>query len=596
MLKALRENTKTILWITIAAFVALIFLAWGMDIQSGRGPTPGTVAKVNGYTITRSELQDAERNTLQSYQKQYDRTPTDAEAEAMREQAWNSLVQRILLSQEAARRGLGATNEEVVYSIRMDPPPFVQYLQAFQTDGKFDPQKYRAGLQDPLLDWTSLEAWVRSTLPMTKLQDLVSWGAKVSQPELKMAYESANEKRTISYVLVDPSKEQIDEGAITEKQARDYYAKNKERFTEPEQAKVGYLFLELKPSASDSAEVLADLQKILADIRNGEDFEETARIHSEDPTADQGGNPGRPFKRNELTKSMADVLFSMQKGDVSEPFLDQRGYHIVKLVDKSTVDGEEEVDFRNILKTVEPGQATVDLTWERVQNLEKAVAGGMSLSQAAQGEGLKITETPYFKRGAYVPGLAGLPNATETAFSMAVGTVKGPLTTYRGHYFIELEDKKESRLKSFEEVRDECFTMLKDELRADMAYKKAEAMAQTVSSGQTLEQVAQAESLEVKSAGPFNMSGYVVGVGREPALVGAAFSGTVGGPALAAKGQRGSYVIRVDEIQKPDPEGFEKQKASLADNLLMQKQSRAYTEWMQRLKDKADIKDYREGY
>ena len=125
MLKKLRENMKVILWITIISFIGLIFLAWGMDIQSGRGPSPGTLAKVNGYNISGGEYEQAVRNTFDAYRQQFDRMPSDSETDALRDQAWNSLVQQILITQEAQNRGLTATDEEVVYSVRMDPPAFV---------------------------------------------------------------------------------------------------------------------------------------------------------------------------------------------------------------------------------------------------------------------------------------------------------------------------------------------------------------------------------------------------------------------------------------------------------------------------------------
>jgi hypothetical protein len=179
---------------------------------------------------------------------------------------------------------------------------------------------------------------------------------------------------------------------------------------------------------------------------------------------------------------------------------------------------------------------------------------------------------------------------------MSVGGARAPLSSYKGHYFIELTGKKKSRLKAFEEVRDECFTALLDEMRSEMAHEKAQSLTMAISRGDSLEHVAAAESLEVKTAGPFNRSGYVVGIGREATLVGASFAGSVGGPPLAVKGTRGSYVVRVDDIQEPDPAVLEQQVAGLAVRLAQQKQSQAYSEWMARLEEKSDIEDFRDGY
>ncbi len=595
MLKRLRENMKVILWVTIIAFVALIFLAWGMDIQSGGGRTPDTIAKVNGQVVTNSELETAIRNTFDTYRQQFGRQPSDAEADGLRDQAWESLVQRILIAQEAQERGLTATDEEVVYSIRMDPPQFLRSMEMFQTDGSFDPRKFRQALSDPLMDWTALEYWVRSTLPVTKLQELVTLGAKVTEGELRETYVTLREMRTISYIFVDPLTTPFDESQITESRVREYYSENKDLFTVPEQAKLGYLFLEVAPSAADSAEMVADLGKIAEQARGGEDFAELAQIHSEDPTAEQGGDPGNYFKKGDLNSRMEEVLFSLEVGEVSDPFLDPRGYHIVKLEDRTTVDGEEQVSFRNILRTVSPSQTTINLIWDKVQRIQTSTASGLSLAEAARAEGMEMKETPYFGKEGFVPGLAGLPEAKEMAFKMKQNTVRGPIRTYMGHYFLELLDRKEERLKPFDEAREECRRLLLNEIQADLAYEKATSLAEVAVSA-TLEGAAEAESLEVKTAGPFNRVGYITGIGRDHDLIGACFAASTGHPPLAVQGERGSYVVRVDEVEEPDMSAYESQKEELRDRLLLQKQGKLYTAWISALEEGADIKDYRERY
>jgi peptidyl-prolyl cis-trans isomerase D len=596
MLKKLRENMKMILWITIISFVGLIFLAWGMDIQSGRGPSPGTIAKVNGYTITGGELEQAVRGTFDAYRQQFGRLPSDAETDALREQAWTNLVQQILLTQEAEKRGLTATDEEVVYSVRMDPPAFVTQQEVFQTDGQFDPAKFREYLNDPLMDWSALENYVRATLPVSKLQDLITWGAKVSQSELREAYDMANERRTISYLFVDPLGFQVDEGQVTEAQLREYYDANRDAFTEPEQAKLSYVFLELKPTAADSNEVLSDLARILGDIRGGEDFAEMAKIHSEGPNAEQGGGTGVFYKKGDLRGQIEEVLFSMAPGEVSEPFADPNGYHIVLLEDKETVDGVEQVSFRQILRTVSPSQATVNLLWERTQRLETATVEGATLAEAVSAEGLQVTETPYFVKDGFVPGLSGLPRAQQMAFEMNPGEVRGPITSYRGHYFIELAEIKAERLVPFKEAKERCRVAVLDEIRAEMAYDRAMDLQRGIAAAGSLEAVAAAESLEVMVAGPYNRTGYIPGVGRDHTLLGMSFAASEGDPAFVVKGVRGSYVVRVDRAERSDPVAFEREKASLAQSVLRQKQGRAYTTWMGDLQESADIDDFRDRF
>ena len=48
MLKQLRENTKTILWVVVVAFVVSIFAVWGMNQRDGGGGQPGEQSNIIG--------------------------------------------------------------------------------------------------------------------------------------------------------------------------------------------------------------------------------------------------------------------------------------------------------------------------------------------------------------------------------------------------------------------------------------------------------------------------------------------------------------------------------------------------------------------
>ena len=179
---------------------------------------------------------------------------------------------------------------------------------------------------------------------------------------------------------------------------------------------------------------------------------------------------------------------------------------------------------------------------------------------------------------------------------MRRGEVRGPLSTYRGHYFIELLEHKHERQIPFNEAREDCRDLLLNAMRSDLAFERASALARAAMDADSLEQVAEAESLEVSSAGPFTRSGYVAGLGRDLTLVGAAFAASPEDPPFAVKGDRGSYVVRVDSAEETDPAAFESEKESLASRILQQKQGLAYTAWINALEEGAEIKDFRERF
>ena len=67
VMKLLRKRMKIVIWIAATAFIALIFLAWGMDITK-RGPggmlSRGFVANVNGKIVRIETYRQALRNAF----------------------------------------------------------------------------------------------------------------------------------------------------------------------------------------------------------------------------------------------------------------------------------------------------------------------------------------------------------------------------------------------------------------------------------------------------------------------------------------------------------------------------------------------------
>lgn len=105
----------------------------------------------------------------------------------------------------------------------------------------------------------------------------------------------------------------------------------------------------LKPSEEEVERVLAKLNDIKKDVDEGFSFRLKAIIHSDDPAVSSNG-PGAGGKytitrQSGFIKEFKEVAFSLDEGQVSEPFESGFGYHII-IVDK--VKGQER-DVSHIL-------------------------------------------------------------------------------------------------------------------------------------------------------------------------------------------------------------------------------------------------------
>ena len=78
-----------------------------------------------------------------------------------------------------------------------------------------------------------------------------------------------------------------------------------------------------------------DKAKELAEkIKGGGKFEDIAKENSKDPgSKDDGGNLGY-FGHGQMVPQFEEVVFKMQKGDVSAPVQTQFGWHLIKVEDK----------------------------------------------------------------------------------------------------------------------------------------------------------------------------------------------------------------------------------------------------------------------
>ena len=116
----------------------------------------------------------------------------------------------------------------------------------------------------------------------------------------------------------------------SEKDIRKHYEKNKDKFTIPEMVRAAHIVKHVKP-IDDPEKLKAEMDEIRAQMDDNADFAEIAAKHSECP--DDGGDLGF-FARGQMVQQFEDVVFDMEKGQISDVFQTEFGYHIAKVLEK----------------------------------------------------------------------------------------------------------------------------------------------------------------------------------------------------------------------------------------------------------------------
>ena len=166
LMRQMRQNTKIIMLVTALAFVALMVFQWGMD-ATGR-TAAGTLGRVGTRSVTVIEWQNTYR-TLYDQRSQLQEQPiTTQQNREIEDEAWDQVVDQILIDRELSRRGIRVSDDEVRQAARLSPPPEFQLDPAFQNEqGQFDLVLYQRFLdqagQDPVF-LQQLELYYRNLL------------------------------------------------------------------------------------------------------------------------------------------------------------------------------------------------------------------------------------------------------------------------------------------------------------------------------------------------------------------------------------------------------------------------------------------------
>lgn len=274
----------------VAAMVLSAFLLGGAAIAADAAPAPqhgeDTVyATVNGKPILLRDYANTFNATMR--QKYYHGKVPEGQMAEVREQVTNQMVQRILLVDEAKKRGIVPDSGKIAQQI-------AGYEAQYQANPVWQQNRERLlpGLQVQLSEQNMLELLEQSV-------------RKVPEP--------------------------------TAEEVRAFYSSHQELFTEPEKLHLSAIVLTVDPSAPTTTwdQARSEAAAIHARLQAGADFAETARLHSSGKEAAEGGNLGY-VHRGMLPEALQLKIDEFKVGVVAEPLTILEGVAIFRLDERKT--------------------------------------------------------------------------------------------------------------------------------------------------------------------------------------------------------------------------------------------------------------------
>ena len=177
----------------------------------------------------------------------------------------------------------------------------------------------------------------------------------------------------------------IDEIEITPDEVRQFFNKipKEERPTFGTELKVAQIIIEPKVSEAEKQDVINRLKEFKADVQdNGASFRSKVVLYSDDKASIRsGGKYTLNRKEPRMVKEFREVAFSLQEGEISDPFKTDFGYHIIFL---EKVRGQE-YDVSHILLIPKVSDEAKIEAKEKLNKIRERIVGGdISFADAAK--------------------------------------------------------------------------------------------------------------------------------------------------------------------------------------------------------------------
>jgi len=419
MFKSLRQGSKSIVLTFMFGLISLSFVfAFGSGADGCRSVDPSQ--RTATYAVL---MNGKDRITLGDYSEKRKDIMLRSRGKRLGENQLNTAVINSLINDYIFINYAKSINLTVSDKER---DSYIENVEYFQTDGKFDFNKYKGIIQN-YYNTTLIqhERNMKKALLVDKVQKLLTSTITASEKEIWDIFSKYNKSATISYIKISPTVVVAPEELtkfLAEKDAeiKKYYDDHKDSYTHGLQAKASHILIKVSKDGKNDAEAKKKIEDIKKELDGGADFATLAKKYSEGPSKSKGGDLGY-FGKGRMVKEFDAKVFSMKVGEISSPVKTSFGYHLIKLVDlkKAGVDSYDSVKLQiaeKLLKKSKEKEAVTTLEkdlkvkYGEVKNLEEL---------KAMYPNTEIKESKIFSYTTYISGIGSSEELKNDTFKTA---------------------------------------------------------------------------------------------------------------------------------------------------------------------------------
>ncbi|MDR1984623.1 MAG: peptidylprolyl isomerase [Prevotellaceae bacterium] len=365
------------------------------------------VGEMNGIVISAQDYSNRMDYYTQVDQILYQSQQNDESAERAKQNAWFSFINKNIFEKEYDKIGLGISNVElidlakgnnlspIIVNLFADPntgQPNWENINFFWANADGNPER------QVLINY--LEDEIIKNRKFEKYNTLISKSEYVNGLQIKSGVADRSINVEFNYIVQNYSAERDSSIVVTDKEIKQYYEENKNRFEQTESRDVEYVVFSILPSEEDFERAKEKMEAIAADFAKTPDARQFAIANSDVAPA------AKYYKKEELSSDIAEFAFSATKEDIFPVYLDNYSYKTIRISDIKNL--PDSVHARHILIRYEQTQESYDAARHKADSLLNVVKENPSLfpivalTNSADGSAQSGGDLGWFADGAMV--------------------------------------------------------------------------------------------------------------------------------------------------------------------------------------------------
>ncbi|HAG52481.1 MAG TPA: hypothetical protein DCL21_01705 [Alphaproteobacteria bacterium] len=476
----------------VLVIITLAFVFWGMGL-SGLSFNKNYAIKVGEAEVTPTEFHRAYQLAKQQISQQFqgqELSPELMKLFGVEKQITQELTSQALLEAYAKDENIQISNKTVFELIKNE--------KAFQKDGKFDKETYKAVLAQAQLTALEYEATLVKNIQANIIAIMFNQAIVVSDDELEMQVKHAQERRDADILTIKatdlaglpkPTDEELEaiynkqidnfkiaekrsfkllvvskdalakEQTVTAEEIKQYFEEHSEEFFTKPEFKVQQILVKDKETA-DKVLALADLSENFNKYVTEYSTDKVSKVKNGDMGWLTGDIFGAEFE---------NAINSAKKGDVAHSAIKSVfGYHIFKLneIKESKLKSFDEV--KDKIKADLIANKAEEALDEKINTTLDMVSAGEKLDNIAKELGFKLQNFTDAKAN-------GPQDYIKDVFETALDEVSQPIELDFGSTgFVQVTDIKDESVKPLEKVKGLLTTTFEQEKTAELLQAKAD--------------------------------------------------------------------------------------------------------------------------